>query len=127
MRMVDLYFDLTSSAQGMAPVPFPPPPAIESFQGMADHHGALEYAGLHEVYNYLRGNKNLSIPDNWRQFLPKTLAAWTWQLREGGETFDAKNSQFIGAKKSKLIWETTKDWNFSQNLQKPNVENILPC
>ena len=71
MKLVDMYHDLTSNVQGMAPITSCPPPGIESFKLMADDHGALAFAKLEEVYSYLRGNKHLSIPSEWYPFVPK--------------------------------------------------------
>ena len=70
MKMVDLYHDLTTTSKGMAPVPFPVPPAIESFKKLTDRHSALQFAALEDVYSYLRGNRR---PENWRPYFPKTL------------------------------------------------------
>ena len=75
MAMVDLYHDLTTSAQGFAVVPEPAPPAMESFKKMGDKHGALQYARLEDVYTYLRGNRRLEIPEHWRPLIPKNLEA----------------------------------------------------
>ena len=73
MKMVDLYHDLTTTSKDMAKVPFPVPPAMESFKKMTDGHSALQFAALGDVYRYLRGNRRLSIPDNWRPYFLKTL------------------------------------------------------
>ncbi len=67
--MVDLYDSLTTSNRGQAPVT-ELPSALESFQRMADQTGALQFARLSEVYNYLRRGKHLVIPDEWKPFVP---------------------------------------------------------
>ena len=72
MKMVDLYHDLTIDPKGCAPAPRKPPSVLESFLKMSSDHGACAFADLEPVYSYLRGNKHLCIPDQWRPFIPKT-------------------------------------------------------
>ena len=70
--MSDLYLAMVQSARGKGDLPDPCPPAIESFSRMTnDRSSGLEYAGLQEVFNYLRRGKYLDIPLNWRQFISK--------------------------------------------------------
>ena len=73
--MVDLYEDLTSSACGRAQLPERKmiPPAMESFKAMAHSRNVsgLQFAGLDEVYRYLRRSKKLVIPFEWRHLVPK--------------------------------------------------------
>lgn len=76
-KIVDLYPDLTCSARGPASFPDVVPPALDSYQGMPDEIGALAFSSLIDVFNYLRQGKHLSIPDDWKSFVPKPLL-WPW-------------------------------------------------
>lgn len=76
MALVDLYTDLTDTPRGQPPIPFPAPPAFESFQKMSKTHDGLKFADLGSVYNYLRGNKHLHIPASWKPFFPRTFETW---------------------------------------------------
>ncbi|CAK9003810.1 Uncharacterized protein SCF082_LOCUS7912 [Durusdinium trenchii] len=69
MALVDLYTDLTDSPCGTARLPKRVPPAFESFKKMPDSHEGLRFAALGEVYSYLRGNRHLVIPSEWRPFV----------------------------------------------------------
>ena len=76
LKLVDLYTDLTTSAQGTGTLPEKVPSALESFLSMPHHHDGLQYADLIPVYN-----KHLQIPDLWRPYLPKALDPWmNWYL-----------------------------------------------
>ena len=80
MAMVDLFHDLTNSAQGFAAVPEPTPQAMVSFKKMDNQHGALQYARLEDVYTYLRGNRRLELPEHWKPLIPKNLDAWAQRM-----------------------------------------------
>lgn len=74
-KMVDLYDSLTTSARGRAILPTEVPNAMTSFENMPDSetdvYGAFRFADLMEVFNYLRRNKHLEIPKEWRHLIPK--------------------------------------------------------
>ncbi|CAL1166784.1 unnamed protein product, partial [Cladocopium goreaui] len=72
-KIVDLYSDLVSSALGKTPVPKVTPKATESYEGMPDEIGALDYAQVINVFNYLRQGKDLIIPNQWSHLVPKPL------------------------------------------------------
>ena len=80
-RIVDLFIDLTKSARGQPGLPSEIPNAQESFQGMPDESGALQFAQMDEVFNYLRRGKHLQIPDSWKNLIPKPK----WNLTEQSE------------------------------------------
>ena len=71
---MDLYEELTTTARGQAPCPAKVPPCMQSFLAMhtsSKQVSGLEWAKLDEVYKYLRNNRNLVIPNHWREYLPK--------------------------------------------------------
>ena len=76
-KIVDLYGDLTSTARGLAPFPAEVPSVFESFEAMPHDAGALEWADLVPVFNYLRQGKHMTIPDEWKSIVPKPLL-WPW-------------------------------------------------
>ena len=73
-KIVDLYSDLVSSALGKTPVPKVTPKATESYEGMPDEIGALDYAQVINVFNYLRQGKDLIIPKSMVAFGSKAFA-----------------------------------------------------
>lgn len=72
-KLVDMYGELVRSSRGQAPLPTPLPAAMASFKAMPDSGDCLEFAGLHEVFNYLRRNRHLRIPAHWRDLIPKPM------------------------------------------------------
>ena len=72
-KIVDLYHTLTTNVRGRAPCPAEVPSAIESYQAMPEECGALEWAELTSVFNYLRQNKHMIIPNEWADLVPKPL------------------------------------------------------
>ena len=72
-KIVDLYSDLVTSALGKATLPTVIPPAMQSYEGMPDDIGALDYAQMVDVFNYLRQGKGLIIPNHWKHLVPKPL------------------------------------------------------
>ena len=69
--MVEIYNDLTSNALGTATLPTPIPAAIQSFEAMPEDFSGLALCKLHEVFNYLRKCKHLTIPEQWKRLVPK--------------------------------------------------------
>ena len=49
-----------------------PPAAVQTFQSMA-FTDLWEEAGMTEVVHYLRENRSLAIPPQWRELLPHVL------------------------------------------------------
>ena len=46
---------------------------MASFLEMPDDTDALQFAKIDEVYNYLRRNRNLQIPDHWKDLVPRPM------------------------------------------------------
>lgn len=73
MKFVELWEQLVSEKYGNPELPPVTPPAAETFAQAefgADEDSAWSEANLEDVVRYLRGGKNLSIPDEFRRVLP---------------------------------------------------------
>lgn len=73
MKFVELWDQLVSEKYGNPELPPVTPPAAETFAQAefgADEDSAWSEANLEDVVRYLRGGKNLSIPDEFRRVLP---------------------------------------------------------
>jgi hypothetical protein len=68
-ELVDLYHELVHSARGQPALPEHVPPAIQSYNLLPETVG-LGFAGLESVFNYLRRNRSLQIPDEWKEHIP---------------------------------------------------------
>ena len=73
--VIDLIEDMKRSAKGMPELPAEVPTALQSFQGWpgVDQVGEWHFAEFHHMFNYLRGNRKLSIPCEWRGVIPDRL------------------------------------------------------
>lgn len=72
--LVDLYPQLIKTPKGL---PADPPtllPALETFLTIpADKADQWPFAGLSEVYAYLRRSKHLRIPAEWVAHIPRSI------------------------------------------------------
>ena len=68
-ELVDLYHELVHSARGQPALPEHVPPAIQSYNSLPETVG-LGFAGLESVFNYLRRNRSLQIPHEWKEHIP---------------------------------------------------------
>ena len=72
-KLVDMYTKLTTTARGCAPFPENLPGAMASFMEMPDESDCLMFGGIDEVFNYLRRNRHLKIPEHWQDLVPKPM------------------------------------------------------
>lgn len=70
-KLVDMYPKLTSTARGCAPLPENLPGAMASFMEMPQESDCLMFADIDDVFNYLRRNRHLKIPQHWQDLVPK--------------------------------------------------------
>ena len=66
--------DLKSTRLGQPQLPDKLPAAIDTFKKleMSDHN-VWRHMDLSSVYTYLRNNRKLKIPAEWRAFVPKSF------------------------------------------------------
>ena len=73
-HLVDLLEDMKASAKGCPELPALVPHARETLANWpATNRKDWEFSALAEVYQYLRGNRNLKIPTEWRGIVPDRL------------------------------------------------------
>jgi len=101
-KMVDLYRSLTSTNRGLATLPEPLPDAMTSFREMPDESDSLMFADIQSIYNYLRRNRHMKIPQHWKELVPKP----TW-FHQKNLVLTIANLQF-----SSVFWGTL--WFFSR-------------
>lgn len=75
-HLIDKLEDMKCSSRGQPEIPMDLPTALETMS--APWHGSdidvpWKFAGFDEVFTYLRGNKKLDIPDEFRPVIPRTL------------------------------------------------------
>ena len=70
-KIVDMYRSLTRTSRGLATLPEPLPDAMTSFREMPDESDSLMFANIQLVYNYLRRNRQMKIPQHWQELVPK--------------------------------------------------------
>lgn len=74
--MVELFDDLVHDNRGMPELPDPLPSALATFDSVAfddDDKSLWGMAEMKAVCRYLRGGKNLQIPDSFRLCLPERM------------------------------------------------------
>ncbi len=74
--LVGLHESMKQSAKGKPQLPMDVPSALKTFrEDWVSHSSSCEYdfADLSSVYKYLRGNRNLRIPTEWRGTIPDRL------------------------------------------------------
>ena len=72
LKLVEIFYDLISDKAGMPSLPERLPPAEVSFAAL-DFSDVWPEAKMVDVYHYLRGGKDLTIPPSFRDLLPKKL------------------------------------------------------
>ena len=77
-HVASLFPELKAGASGQQELPAVLPSALESFNAMesgevGNSPPLWSFANLHDVFNYLRGGKSLSVPPEWRGVVPKAF------------------------------------------------------
>ena len=73
-EVLDMVEPMKASCRGLPEIPAELPPAIVTFSELEwETSEVWMFVDLASVYEYLRGNKNLKIPTEWRPFVPKSL------------------------------------------------------
>lgn len=73
-HLIDLLDDMKATAAGRPVPPVDVPSALQSFSQWPEMiPGDWQFVDLAELYNYLRGNRNLQIPQQWRGTIPDRL------------------------------------------------------
>lgn len=75
-EVLDLVEPMKASTSGLPELPENLPPAISTFTEAAwEESDVWMFVDLPQVYKYLRGNRNLQIPEEWRPFVPSQLSS----------------------------------------------------
>ena len=70
----DLIHDLKANCNGRPQIPKVLPSARDSFDGLQPADRSLwRHVNFAEVFNYLRQNRQLCIPVEWQDVIPKTM------------------------------------------------------
>ena len=75
-QIVDLVEDHKREAQGLPHCPASGfPPALETLvsEGWFHESDLWQFVDFSQLYSYLRGNRNLKIPDQWKAVVPREL------------------------------------------------------
>lgn len=73
-EVLDMVESMKASCKGLPEIPPELPPAVVTFTELEwETSDVWMFVDLGSVYEYLRGNKNLKIPTEWRPFVPKSL------------------------------------------------------
>ncbi|CAL1154504.1 unnamed protein product [Cladocopium goreaui] len=73
-RLVDLLEPMKETAKGSPVAPVPTPKAVETFNQWPEVNPAdWSFADFGEMFAYLRGNRHLIIPEEWRGTIPDRL------------------------------------------------------
>ena len=74
--LIDKVEDMKRTARGQPALPMEVPSLLETLSApwpSTELDCECEFAGFGEVFNYLRGNRKLQIPDEFRGIIPKAL------------------------------------------------------
>ena len=76
--LVDLLEEMKRTAKGMPQLPDVVPAALECFNEWPSDEqiGSYPFARVSQVFNYLRGNRKLKIPAEWRGSIPCMFPEW---------------------------------------------------
>ena len=70
--MVTIFQELINLKQGMPTLPDPVPDAKDTFSSMS-YDDKWQDADVVSVVHWLRGGRDLAIPEEWRKLLPEKL------------------------------------------------------
>ena len=72
LKMVE---DMKRTCCGQPRLPSVVPPALETFKNMdwCENTELWEFAQLPQLFNYLRPNRVLKIPSEWKSVVPKSM------------------------------------------------------
>ena len=76
LAIAKIFEDLKATANGFTDAGESVPSALSSFKSMLDQDEDPElfrFANLNSPYEYLRGGTSLSIPAEWRAYVPYSL------------------------------------------------------
>lgn len=76
--LVGLHQSMKQSARGRPQLPMDVPSALQIFEkDWIPHSSSCEYsfADFRSVFRYLRGNRKLRIPSEWRVIIPQRLGS----------------------------------------------------
>ena len=71
-KLVKIFQELITLKQGMPTLPDPVPDAKETFSSMS-YDDNWQDADVVSVVHWLRGGRDLAIPEEWRKLLPEKL------------------------------------------------------
>ncbi|CAL1136900.1 unnamed protein product [Cladocopium goreaui] len=73
-HLIDRLETMKATAHGAPVLPSEVPDAKDTFLQWVDVcHEDWQFSGMSDVFQYLRGNRNLSIPEHWRGTIPNHL------------------------------------------------------
>ena len=73
-RLVDLLEPMKETAKGCPVAPVPTPKAVDTFNQWPEiNPDDWSFADFGEMFVYLRGNRHLIIPEEWRGKIPDRL------------------------------------------------------
>ena len=105
--VADLVESMKTACQGQPEAPEKVPSALETFQ--MDWATSLDdelwqFTGIGDLFTYLRKNKKLQIPSEWKAFVPKTVS-WASSLSVSKYTYiNSKFRQTMISQHWKLQW-----------------------
>lgn len=66
--------EMKGDCKGLPALPAAVPPARSSFEALAPADPAIwRQVGFPEMFNYLRRNKHLNIPTEWKDLIPAKM------------------------------------------------------
>ena len=71
-KLVTIFQELINLKQGMPTLPDPVPDAKDTFSSMS-YDDKWQDADVVSVVHWLRGGRDLAIPEEWRKLLPEKL------------------------------------------------------
>ena len=74
--LIDKVEDMKSTARGQPALPMEVPSLLETLSApwpATELDCEWDFASFREVFNYLRGNRKLQIPDEFRGIIPRAL------------------------------------------------------
>lgn len=71
-KLANIWKELIETKKGMPVLPEVTPPGVDTFNGMT-FDDPWQEADVVSVIHWLRGSRDLDIPNEWRQVLPRKL------------------------------------------------------